>query len=334
MPHVSIIVPAFNSENTLERCLKAIRESSYKDYEVIVVDDGSSDATHVIAEKYADKVIRLCDNSGRAYARSMGMKHAQGAIIVNIDSDVLIKHNSLSLINDYLSLHEDADAVTGLLSKECPFTNFSSQYKNLYMNYTFQRLPEKVTFLSGAIYAIRSRVAEMADFDHKYGVDTAFGQKLFSRGKKISFLKELEVVHLNKNDFFALLKRNFLVSFYLAKIFLKYKGWKQLGRYNTGYVHAARGQIANVAIAPMIIVSSACALFHHFLIPLTLLFVFTWCFLNLRFFVFLKKERGYFFAGLSMCTIFLENVIMALGIASGFTLFSISHLAKVRKNST
>ena len=329
MPHISIIVPAFNSENTIERCLRAIRESAYKDYEVIVVDDGSTDSTRAIAEKYADKVISLPENGGRSRARSAGIKIAQGAIIINLDSDVLIKHNSLALINDYLSHHEDVDAVTGILSKECPFTNFSSQFRNLYMNYTFQRLPERITFLSGAMYAIRSRVAKLADPEYKYGADTAFGQKLFMCGKKISFLKDLEVTHLHEIHFFPLLKRVFLTSFYWTKIFMKYKGWEQLGKHKTGYAHASIEQIANVAIAPMIILTGLIALFHHSFGPLILFLICVWFFLNFRFFIFLKKERGLIFSGLSMLIYFLKDIIMAFGIMWGF----ISYLS-LRRNTT
>lgn len=48
MPHISVIVPVYNREKTLERCLKAIRASEYKDYELIVIDDASQDATSFI----------------------------------------------------------------------------------------------------------------------------------------------------------------------------------------------------------------------------------------------------------------------------------------------
>src|SRR5574342_401285 len=70
MPPMTVIVPAFNSEATMDACLAAIRRSTYRNYELIVVDDGSRDQTAWIAARHADKVLRFDANRGSAEARN------------------------------------------------------------------------------------------------------------------------------------------------------------------------------------------------------------------------------------------------------------------------
>ncbi|HXV27891.1 MAG TPA: glycosyltransferase family 2 protein, partial [bacterium] len=152
---VSVIFPAYNAGASLKRCLKAVKASAFKDYELIVVDDGSRDSTPEIAKRYADEVFTHARNLGRSHARSNGIRRATGEILVFIDADVVIKPDALSKIVDYFKGHAETDALTGLLSKEHPNTDYFSQYKNLYMNYIFSRLPENVNFLFGSIFAIR-----------------------------------------------------------------------------------------------------------------------------------------------------------------------------------
>ena len=71
-PLVSVIVPTKNSERTIERCLKSIKEQSYKNIELIVVDNYSEDKTFEIANKYADKIIKK--GPERSLQRNYGAK--------------------------------------------------------------------------------------------------------------------------------------------------------------------------------------------------------------------------------------------------------------------
>ena len=102
MSFLSVIIPAYNREKTIEQTLLSIRASLYKDYELLVIDDGSDDRTGEIAEKYADRVFRHEKNLGEAAARNSGLQISQGDIIINIDSDIVIQPESLNLIVDYL----------------------------------------------------------------------------------------------------------------------------------------------------------------------------------------------------------------------------------------
>jgi len=88
MVQVSIIIPALNEEDFIGNCLRSLRNQSFRDFEIIVVDGGSTDRTVEIAKGYADKVI-LAPGSKIGEARSVGVKEAQGNIIVSTDADTL-----------------------------------------------------------------------------------------------------------------------------------------------------------------------------------------------------------------------------------------------------
>jgi len=90
-PLVSVVVPTFNSERFLERCLESIRAQTYPNIEVIVVDNYSTDKTSKIAEKYAHLV--LLRDSERSASVNFGVGHACGMYIYRVDSDSCVEPN-------------------------------------------------------------------------------------------------------------------------------------------------------------------------------------------------------------------------------------------------
>ena len=91
MSKISIIVPVYNSEKYLEKCIESILGQTYQDYELILVNDGSTDTSNIICEKYlkkSDKIRKLnLQHRGGSYARNQGILKAIGEFICFIDSD-------------------------------------------------------------------------------------------------------------------------------------------------------------------------------------------------------------------------------------------------------
>ena len=113
-PTISIIVPVYNTSIYLEQCLNSIHNQSFKDYEVICVDDGSSDNSLHILKKY-EKIIKNFKvisqkNQGVAVARNTGLANACGDYIVFIDSDDFVKENYLEVLYNE-SCKTNADVV-------------------------------------------------------------------------------------------------------------------------------------------------------------------------------------------------------------------------------
>lgn len=95
MPQISIIVPVYNGEKYLERCINSILEQSISDFELILVDDGSDDNSGVICNKAAakDKRVKVfhIPNGGVSCARNLGIENASGKYITFVDSDDYIE---------------------------------------------------------------------------------------------------------------------------------------------------------------------------------------------------------------------------------------------------
>jgi glycosyltransferase involved in cell wall biosynthesis len=98
---VTVVVPAYNAAATIRRTLKSVQKQTHRNLEILVVDDGSTDATRAIVEKLgqADPRIRLVplSNSGVAAARNMGIVQAKGRFIAPIDADDLWRSDKIAL---------------------------------------------------------------------------------------------------------------------------------------------------------------------------------------------------------------------------------------------
>ena len=115
---ISVIVPVYNVEKYLEECLDSIKNQTYSAIEVILVNDGSTDSSKEICEKYCKQDSRFLltnqENQGLSAARNKGVEISTGEYIVFVDSDDIIKTNYLEKLMQYMA--EDVDIV------ECIFT--------------------------------------------------------------------------------------------------------------------------------------------------------------------------------------------------------------------
>ncbi|GKT08223.1 glycosyltransferase family 2 protein [Desulforhabdus sp. TSK] len=102
---LTVIIPAYNSEDTIEECIKAIiyqkRVKLNSDYSVLLVDDGSTDKTIDIAQKYPIEILSLQENHGRIIARLTGALHTKTEKILFVDSRVILNENLISLLEKY-----------------------------------------------------------------------------------------------------------------------------------------------------------------------------------------------------------------------------------------
>ena len=105
MPTVSVIIPCYNVELHLSKCIESILGQTYTNFELLLIDDGSTDGTLAVLEKYAetDQRIRVFthENKGVSYTRNRGISEANGEWIMFIDGDDYIKE-------DYIEKHQKA----------------------------------------------------------------------------------------------------------------------------------------------------------------------------------------------------------------------------------
>ena len=142
MPRVSVIVPVYNVEHYLDDCLTSILLQEFVDFECILVNDGSTDNSASICEKYQkkDSRFRLLNqtNSGATMARFNGVKSAIGEWIMFVDSDDTLKSDALSLL---INESEDCDIIIGHTklfpeAYKWPFTPTNAKYsKFIYLKH-------------------------------------------------------------------------------------------------------------------------------------------------------------------------------------------------------
>ena len=108
-PKISVIVPVYKVEEYLERCVDSIINQTYKNLEIILVDDGSPDLCPVMCDKYAERDSRITvihkENGGLSDARNFGIDAASGEYIAFVDSDDYINENYIEKLSE--AMHKD-----------------------------------------------------------------------------------------------------------------------------------------------------------------------------------------------------------------------------------
>lgn len=94
---VSVIIPVYNGERTIKRCVNSVLAQSYKDFELILVDDGSTDGTSILLDSFDDSRVVVAHkvNGGVSSARNHGLDIAKGEYISFIDADDVVEENYL-----------------------------------------------------------------------------------------------------------------------------------------------------------------------------------------------------------------------------------------------
>ena len=114
---ISVIVPVYNVEKYIRRCLDSIVNQTYSNLEIILIDDGSKDASGKICDEYAKKDNRITvihkKNGGLSSARNVGIENSNGKYITFIDSDDMIKENFISVLYDNLINFDSQISICG-----------------------------------------------------------------------------------------------------------------------------------------------------------------------------------------------------------------------------
>ncbi|ORX80871.1 nucleotide-diphospho-sugar transferase, partial [Anaeromyces robustus] len=124
---ISIIVPAYNTEDYVGRSIESALNSTIKDIEIICINDGSADNTAKAVKKYVDinprvVLIDFKKNKGQSYGRNYGMTIAKGEYYAFLDSDDIVDPNF------YANLYHHSKGYDVVIGKLCDSTNFSNEY--------------------------------------------------------------------------------------------------------------------------------------------------------------------------------------------------------------
>lgn len=199
---ISVIIPAYNAEQYLGRCLESVLNQTYRDFELLLIDDGSTDATPIIARKFSDVDERIKytrkKNGGSASARNLALTLAQGEYIAFVDADDCVHPDYLeTLLNTLLRTHTDicqCDYIEVENGQEIKNDQLSSDAGiSVYTNIEFlKQFCEKRTYLRTAVLwnkLYRKELFDELTFPVGKGIDDEFlVYKAIYRTKKVSHI--------------------------------------------------------------------------------------------------------------------------------------------------
>ena len=116
-PLISVIVPVYNTKAYLSRCVESIRAQSYRNLEILLVDDGSTDGSGEVCDEYVSKDDRIVvyhkENGGSSSARNLGLAKANGEFIGFVDSDDYIEPDMYALLREGIRKYDASVAQVG-----------------------------------------------------------------------------------------------------------------------------------------------------------------------------------------------------------------------------
>ena len=298
-PFISVILPVYNGEKFLPDCLRALTSNSYEKYELIVVDDCSTDKSAEIGRQLGARILRMPRQSGPAAARNLGAQEARGDILLFVDADVVVRPDTLDLIAADFVSHPEVAAVFGSYDDEPAEKNFISQYKNLAHHFVHQQSSsDAVTFWAGCGAVRRDVFLRVDGFNaERYPrpaiEDIELGYRMRMKGYRILLDKQLQGKHL---------KRWTLRSMLHADIFCRAVPWSILIFESHGLVNDLNLQTTDRISAGLVALSLVVFPFSILKPPLLLLIVVLLAMipiLNYRFYRFLLRRKGLKFAVLA-----------------------------------
>lgn len=201
-PFISVVIPVYNGGEFIGRSLDALIGSVYSSFEIILVDDSSTDDTVEIAKKRGVRVVELARRSGPALARNLGVEHSKGEIVLFIDSDVEVRGDTIERVAANFKDNPEIAAVFGSYDDEPADKGFVSQYRNLFHHFHHQQSDSDAFSFWAGCGAVRKEVfTQLGGFDHKRYKkpsieDIEFGLRVIKQGSRIMLDKELQVKHL------------------------------------------------------------------------------------------------------------------------------------------
>lgn len=196
-PLISVIVPVYNTEKYLHRCIDSILSQSHKNFELLLIDDGSSDESGNICDKYAKKDLRVHvfhkENGGVSSARNVGLNNAKGEWIIFVDADDSLDMHLLNTIISYSSstiqlihygwnIYDGENITSHNISKNEEYISLEKACKkNIFHGYVWL-----YAFRTSIIHNNKLRFREDID----YAEDWDFIIKYYSYTNQMFLLKE------------------------------------------------------------------------------------------------------------------------------------------------
>jgi glycosyltransferase involved in cell wall biosynthesis len=304
-PSLSVVVPVRNGGSDFERCLRRLRDSTWTDFELIVVDDGSTDGSGALARRIGATVFRNERALGPAAGRNLGGRIARAPIIFFLDADVAVHADTLNrgmarfLANPWLTAlfgsYDDQPSAPGLVSH---FRNLLHHFVHQQGEFVENTRPAH-TFWTGCGMIRREAFLEFGGFDPQLYPrpaieDIELGYRLARAGHTILLARDVLATHQ---------KRWSLPEMVRTDIFCRGVPWMLLlkrSKTQETDLNVNPVQRICVALTGMILLAAAAALWTPWTTVAVLIGVASIFWLNRSFYGFLRNRRGPMFAAAAL----------------------------------
>lgn len=197
----SVILPCFDAAATLRECLESLRHAGGGRTEVLVVDDGSTDASRTMAASFPYvRVIANERNLGPAASRNRGAAEARGAVLVFMDTDVVVPAGILDRVARHLREQPDLSALNAAYRREYTRPSLFGRFFNILMHLEMEQHPFTISTSFCAVR--REAFTACGGFDEAigrpYSDDIAFGWKFLDHGFRSGGFPDVQVDHLKE----------------------------------------------------------------------------------------------------------------------------------------
>ena len=304
-PSLSVVVPVRNGGPNFERCLRRLRDSFLTDYELIVIDDGSTDNSAEIATRAGAQVIRQPTALGPAAARNLGARIAQAKFIFFLDADVAVYPRTLGLAMARFEIDRGLTALFGSYDAQPDAPGLVSQYRNLLHHFVHQQGPFEQgirpahTFWTGCGMMRRDVFLDFGGFDPRLYPrpaieDIELGYRLTRAGHRIVLARDVLATHM---------KRWTIADMVRTDIFSRGVPWtiliKRTGTNETD-LNVKSDQKACVALTGVTILAFLCSVATAWTLTVAVAALGAIVFLNRSFFTFLFRHKGLAFAAAAL----------------------------------
>ena len=233
---ISIIIPAYNAASTLSACLSACLAQDYPDTEVLLVDDGSTDATPEIAQAFTEVIYLRQANAGPAAARNCGAAHATGEILVFTDSDCVPEANWIrALVTEFDENTAGVGGTYGIANPEF----FLARLVHEEIQIRHAAFAPEVDFLGSFNVAYRAEVFRaVGGFDEAFprasAEDNDLAYRIQDTGATLRFTPNAVVAHYHPTHLLPYLRTQMQHGFWRMKLYAKHPQRAQKGDQYAG----------------------------------------------------------------------------------------------------
>ena len=325
-PDISIIIPIYNCESYLDQCLRPLTNLSER-FEVILVDDASTDDSLAVAKKYNFQIYPLIHNIGPGPARNYGSKKAKGEILLFIDSDIIAHESMIYQLVKMLETNPDCAALFGSYDDQPAAPQWVSQYRNLLHYFVHQQAPEECSHFWAGFGAIRASAFNLiggfaSGYYGRKCEDIELGIRMRANQLQIKMDNSIQVTHL---------KRWTIVSMLKTDLILRGIPWTQLllaNRFLPDDFSLEKSHRISGFLASLLFISVIVGIWAPVFWWIALFSLIAFVYINRKFFIFLFIKHNFFFVCACLPLHILYYCNASLAFVAGITKFLLSDLSK------